>query len=407
MTSSKSRRSPSIIESSQYARGRSPRDERRHELESLKHDREAIARAKQEFAAISRQQLGRAGAQVQLDDVEAQQRKPLYTAVGSEPLPTATSAQSAPGAPPPETHAHAAANDETAGDGHVPTGERAAARGPDDRAHRPARGFFQHIEHKDVFAAPSARTMPTDAAAEYPRRERPITARPPIYEPYPLWEAPRALARGPFWLLLGALVCAVIIWMFARGPNTFISTYGGLPLGSAANNASGKGFGPLNTPPGEHSVLGEPTITAAAIDAILAEYSSPAAGTGQAWLAMGRRYGIDPAYALAFFIHESSAGTNPGWAGFKANGDSTHNIGNIICAGYSTCYGRFRDYASWEEGINDWYKLIRDEYINGRGTHTVEEIIPIYAPASDNNDVPGYIRAVLSMVDNWRQGVLR
>ena len=34
-----------------------------------------------------------------------------------------------------------------------------------------------------------------------------------------------------------------------------------------------------------------------------------------AWIAEGARAGINPEIALAFFVHESSAGTAPGWAG--------------------------------------------------------------------------------------------
>ena len=154
---------------------------------------------------------------------------------------------------------------------------------------------------------------------------------------------------------------------------------------------------------GDHDLRGAPTISAAHIDQILASYNSPATGSGDAWVAMGEKYGIDPAYAVAFFIHESSAGTNPGWAGIKSDGSTTHNIGNIICAGYSACYGRFRDYPSWEAGIDDWYKLISVEYINGRGTTTVADILPIYAPASEN-DTEGYIHIVEQMVDGWRSG---
>lgn len=158
----------------------------------------------------------------------------------------------------------------------------------------------------------------------------------------------------------------------------------------------------LEAPTGESSLLGAPTISAQSIDAILAEYGSPAVGSGQAFYDLGLQYGIDPAYALAFFIHESSAGTNPGWAGIKPGGGTTHNIGNIICAGYPTCYNRFRDYPGWTEGIDDWYKLISVEYINGRGTHTVEQIIPIYAPSFENN-VPAYVQAVNDMVNQWRR----
>ncbi len=152
---------------------------------------------------------------------------------------------------------------------------------------------------------------------------------------------------------------------------------------------------------GDHDLRGAPSLTAAQIDRILASYGSPATGTGEVWLRLGQKYEIDPAYAVAFFIHESSAGTNPRWAGIKPGGATTHNVGNIICAGYPRCYGRFRDYNSWEEGIEDWYRLIAVEYIQGRGTVTVAQIIPIYAPAFEN-DVQGYINAVERLVDSWR-----
>ena len=54
----------------------------------------------------------------------------------------------------------------------------------------------------------------------------------------------------------------------------------------------------------------------------------------------------------------------------KPGGATTHNVGNIICAGYATCYGRFRDYDTWSQGIEDWYKLIAREYVDGRGAQT-------------------------------------
>ena len=159
--------------------------------------------------------------------------------------------------------------------------------------------------------------------------------------------------------------------------------------------------GAVARPVGDYTVEGPPSLTPQQIDAILSSYGSPAAGTGNDWYNLGLRYGIDPAFAVAFFIHESGAGTNPNWAGLKPGGRTTHNIGNIICAGYPTCYGRFRDYSSWAEGIEDWYRLIAVEYIQGRGTRTVAEIIPIYAPAFEN-DVQGYINVVQRLVDEWR-----
>lgn len=152
---------------------------------------------------------------------------------------------------------------------------------------------------------------------------------------------------------------------------------------------------------GRYAVQGPPSLTAGAIDTILQVYHSPATGTGQVWVSYGQRYGIDPIFALAFFVHESQAGTHPNWAGLKPDGSTTHNVGNIICAGYAQCYQRFRDYPSWEEGIHDWYRLIAVEYIQGRGATTVEQIIPIYAPALEN-DVAAYIATVKQLVDRWR-----
>jgi hypothetical protein len=51
-----------------------------------------------------------------------------------------------------------------------------------------------------------------------------------------------------------------------------------------------------------------------------------------------------------------------------------------------------------------WYRLINDEYIGARGLTTVEQVIPIYAPSDDNNDVPGYISAISVLVGQWRKG---
>jgi len=272
-----------------------------------------------------------------------------------------------------------------------------------------SRAMFEHIEHRPVHAAAPTRNQRAPQAVAYPRDEY-YGAHAPTHEVYPAWETFNPAARGQFFvLMLVALVCMAVIWMFLQSPKAFISAYNGLlpSAGMALNQGRGLPNLNINVPAGEHSVLGAPSLDAAAIDTILAKYGSPAAGTGQSWIKLGEEYGIDPAYAVAFFIHESSAGTNPGWAGMKLDGTTTHNVGNIICAGYTTCYNRFRDYNSWDEGIADWYKLISDEYVSGRGAASVEQIIPIYAPSSDNNNVPAYINVVVSMVEGWRQGVLR
>lgn len=164
---------------------------------------------------------------------------------------------------------------------------------------------------------------------------------------------------------------------------------------------------PAPQPTGDIAPIGDlrgaPSVTADQIDAILATYNSPAVGAGRAFYESGLASGIDPAYALAFFVHESSAGANPDWAGWKSDGTTTHNVGNIICAGYPTCYGRFRDYGSWGEGIADWNRLITDEYLDGRGYTTVFQVVEVYAPEADGNVPSAYIDAVCTLVTQWRQ----
>jgi hypothetical protein len=201
-----------------------------------------------------------------------------------------------------------------------------------------------------------------------------------------------------------AILCAIIIYMLLPqnpirptawdGPANFVSETVQQTLGISTLP---------ERPVGDYHLEAAPSLTAGQIDAILASYGSPAAGTGNDWVELGRQYDIDPAFAVAFFIHESTAGTNPGWAGIKPDGSTTHNVGNIICAGYPTCYGRFRDYPSWRVGIEDWYRLIRVEYLDGRNHQVVSDIIPIYAPAFEN-DVQQYRLAVEQMVDVWKQG---
>jgi Mannosyl-glycoprotein endo-beta-N-acetylglucosaminidase len=257
--------------------------------------------------------------------------------------------------------------------------------------------------------APPTRHPAAEASADVERAKllniRPLPGR----SYYPVATSrPSSLGHflgNPWLVLLVGMVCLAIFLLASAPARTTFSNFldrNGIP--AIANEGNGGGISTLamSAPAGEHSLIGPPTISAEDVEAVLREYNSPAAGSGRAWIALGQQYGIDPAYALAFFIHESTAGTNPGWAGLKAGGGSTHNIGNIICAGYPTCYGRFRDYASWDEGIEDWYKLIAQEYIQGRSAQTVEQIIPIYAPAFENN-VDAYVNAVVGMVDGWRR----
>src|SRR5712692_566162 len=150
---------------------------------------------------------------------------------------------------------------------------------------------------------------------------------------------------------------------------------------------------------GPYTVLGKPSISADFINQVLAHYQSSAAGKGQALYNDGVKYGIDPVYALAFFMHESRFGTT-------GVATVTHSLGNIRAATGYAQYEGYRMYRTWEEGFEDWYRLIAKLYVAQWGLSTVDQIVPVYAPSSDNNDVAVYIAAVKQAVDTWRSGLV-
>jgi len=152
-------------------------------------------------------------------------------------------------------------------------------------------------------------------------------------------------------------------------------------------------------------VLGKPTISVDFINQVLASYHSPAVGKGQALYNYGVKYGIDPIYALAFFMHESTFGTS-------GVARTTLSLGNLRCIPDRPCVptgvnGYFAQMRSWEDGFEQWYKLIRNLYVAQKGLITVDQIIPVYAPSSDHNDVNGYIKALKHYIDVWHAGILR
>ena len=142
-----------------------------------------------------------------------------------------------------------------------------------------------------------------------------------------------------------------------------------------------------------YTVQGQPTVSADFINQVLDHYHSPAAHKGQALYDDGVKYGIDPVYALAFFLHESSFGTT-------GVATVTHSLGNIrATAGYRQ-YEGYRLYPTWEAGFEDWYKLIAEQYVAQWKLVTIDQIVPVYAPSTEN-DVDTYIQTVKHAVDTW------
>ena len=167
--------------------------------------------------------------------------------------------------------------------------------------------------------------------------------------------------------------------------------------GPASNKQDGNGQGGATTTAVGESwdVRHTPSVDAATIRAILQRYNSPAVGAADAMYTLGIEYGIDPAFCLAFFINESTAGT----AGVAR---TTKSVGNIRTTPGYVDYQGYRKYESWEQGIEDWYKLIRDLYIADWDLTTVDQIIPVYAPSSDGNNPDHYINTVKKLVTSWR-----
>ena len=150
---------------------------------------------------------------------------------------------------------------------------------------------------------------------------------------------------------------------------------------------------------GPYSVLGKPSISVDFINQVLAAYHSPAAGKGQALYDLGVQYGIDPAFALAFFMHESSFGT-------RGEATESLSLGNLRCIPNFRCQDNYAWFDSWKDGFKAWYQLIRNLYVAQWGLSTVDQIIPRYAPAADHNDEAAYIAAIKRAVDTWHANVI-
>jgi hypothetical protein len=142
-------------------------------------------------------------------------------------------------------------------------------------------------------------------------------------------------------------------------------------------------------------IVGSPSVDVALIRRVLQGYHSPAADDAQAMYDYGVQHNIDPAYCLAFFIHESAAGT-------QGVARTTYSIGNIRAKPGEPSYEGYRLYSSWREGIADWYRLIDELYVHQWNLTTVDSIVPVYAPSTDNNDEQTYIYTIKWLVAGWR-----
>ena len=151
---------------------------------------------------------------------------------------------------------------------------------------------------------------------------------------------------------------------------------------------------------GQYNPIGPPSISLATFAHFLQVNNSPAFPEAASMYQNCLKLSCDPAVALAFFNHESSMGRAGAAVGHKS-------FGNIRCTpgwpcDYSGGGGGFKIYNNWTEGLIDWAILLKDVYAARFQLYTLEQIIPVYAPAEDHNQPIVYINTVKSLVDQYR-----
>ena len=147
---------------------------------------------------------------------------------------------------------------------------------------------------------------------------------------------------------------SLAIYVFVVGLPLFLAVSNAIQ--TWPNNAIGYAVGASNPIPtiqarwfpdtGQTTVLGRPTLSSDFINQVLQAAHSPAQGTGQALYTLSVQYGIDDAYALAFFKHESQYGTT-------GIAQETRSLGNIRCSAGYQCINGYRSYSSWIAGEAD------------------------------------------------------
>jgi hypothetical protein len=153
------------------------------------------------------------------------------------------------------------------------------------------------------------------------------------------------------------------------------------------------GATPISTAP--LPLAGKPSLDATRVNGILDAYKSPLKGQGKAIVALSAHYNVDDAVALAFFVMESRAGT-------QREAVVTRSFGNLRPMPNAPAMDGYRQYDSWLEGATEWFQVMRTLYLDTMKLNTIEEIVPVYAPATDNNQPPAMIAGIHQLVACWR-----
>jgi hypothetical protein len=140
-----------------------------------------------------------------------------------------------------------------------------------------------------------------------------------------------------------------------------------------------------------------PRISAAKFKDVLAQGSSPITPIAFECYDIIAAAGLDPAILLAICKKESSLGT-------QGIATQTKSFGNVrtaqVPARSPVTIQGFAAYPNWRIGLIDLCDRLNLRYVF-RGLDTVEKMVPIYAPASEN-DTQGYIAFITSHVQQWQ-----
>jgi hypothetical protein len=145
-------------------------------------------------------------------------------------------------------------------------------------------------------------------------------------------------------------------------------------------------------PADDVSVVGPPSLPAQMVDTIFARIGSPMVGTGRAVEQASRQAGVDDAFALGVWWTE----TNDGAAGV---GRADLNPGSVRGGqGYPVAFDGYTIYPSYAAAISDWFKLLKNSYVN-RGLSTVYTIAYPYVGTSS---APLWAGKVIALMEQYR-----
>ena len=152
----------------------------------------------------------------------------------------------------------------------------------------------------------------------------------------------------------------------------------------------------------DYKIASPTTISYRYFELALQNRKSPAQPLAAECFRVCEAWGVNPAVALAFFVHESNCGTRGAAVKTKNWGNLRSGPGAIRIADTGVS-GGFGVYASWVVSLNDFCRLLRGQVYEGMELKTVRQVLPRYAPSGDNNNPTAYADFVNSQVSLWQR----